>query len=323
MRTLFIAGASVCAVLAGSFCAQAAPMANQLVPIAVYQGYASPFGLAYDPGNNVMWIKDTGGGPLRAITPFNAFTPAQIASFGPAGPNGVVVPFAASNTGLTTPNVFGQGAQALGFYNGQIVMHRGGGNPIGSFDPVTGGNVNGNLFSPMPAGTSFLDGLDVDAAGNFYFSPEPASTGGDSYRNSAIFLNNANAAQTDVSPPAPGVAMIVRWAGIEEITSLGLVFTVADTGGNSPFRTIATFDLLGNLIAVDPDGSPFASRLEDLAFDGRYLYGTDFATNQIFVFDIVGPGGLQPVPEPASMLAWGLLTGVGLAGYRLRRRKVA
>lgn len=28
-------------------------------------------------------------------------------------------------------------------------------------------------------------------------------------------------------------------------------------------------------------------------------------------------------PEPASLLAWGLLTGVGLVGYRLRRRKLA
>ena len=30
-----------------------------------------------------------------------------------------------------------------------------------------------------------------------------------------------------------------------------------------------------------------------------------------------------PVPEPASMLAWGLIAGVGAVGYRLRKRKVA
>jgi hypothetical protein len=32
---------------------------------------------------------------------------------------------------------------------------------------------------------------------------------------------------------------------------------------------------------------------------------------------------VQAVPEPASLLAWSLLTGVGLVGYRLRRRKLA
>jgi hypothetical protein len=28
-----------------------------------------------------------------------------------------------------------------------------------------------------------------------------------------------------------------------------------------------------------------------------------------------------PVPEPASMLAWGLIAGVGVVGYRLQNRK--
>jgi hypothetical protein len=58
-----------------------------------------------------------------------------------------------------------------------------------------------------------------------------------------------------------------------------------------------------------------------------------FATAGAAGFDILAVDGQgrpvivalqnQAVPEPASMLAWGLLTGVGLVGYRLRRRKLA
>ena len=82
--------------------------------------------------------------------------------------------------------------------------------------------------------------------------------------------------------------------------------------------------MAGNLIAVDPDGSPFAVRLEDLAFDGRYLYGSDFGTNRVFVFDIVGPGGLA-VPEPASLAVWSLLgvAGCGWAARRWRKKAAA
>ena len=40
-------------------------------------------------------------------------------------------------------------------------------------------------------------------------------------------------------------------------------------------------------------------------------------------FDTAFQAVLVPSPEPASLLAWGLLTGIGLVGYRLRRRRAA
>jgi len=313
LRTLFAA----CTLYSCVSVASAAPVVNQIVPVAVYQNQPGAFGLAYDSVNNVVWVSSINGGSRYSVNPFNSFTAALIASF-PVGANGSIVSAAAYTTGLTTPNVFGQGAQALGFFGGQIVEHRGGALPIGSYDPITGANVNGNFFSPLPPGTSFLDGLDVDAAGNVFYSPEPAATGGDAYLNAAIFLNNSNAAQTQ-----DGAALnIVRWSGIE--LAAGSLFAVADSIGTSG-RTIARYDpVTGALLGYDPDGSPFAIRLEDLAFDGRYLYGSDFGTNQIFVFDIIGPGGLAPVPEPASLALWSILglTG-GIGAWRRRKAKIA
>jgi hypothetical protein len=41
--------------------------------------------------------------------------------------------------------------------------------------------------------------------------------------------------------------------------------------------------------------------------------------NQYFVFQVTGVVN----PEPASLLAWGLIAGAGAVGYRLRKRKVA
>ena len=141
--------------------------------------------------------------------------------------------------------------------------------------------------------------------------------------NGVVFLDNTNPAQTDINPPSAGNT-ITRWSGIEAVTSLGFIYTVAevDLGAGPVGRTIATYDLAGNLFAVDPDGSPFATRLEDLAFDGRYLYSGSIGDARIFVFEIVGPGGTTPIPEPASCVVWGIIAGItGLVFVRRRRRR--
>ena len=116
---------------------------------------------------------------------------------------------------------------------------------------------------------------------------------------------------------------IVRWAGIEAVSSLGSIYTVAGTNAGTAPRTIATYDLAGNLVAVDPDGSPFAQRLEDMAYDGRYLYSGSLGDSRIFVFDIVGPGGTVPgvIPEPSTFALGGIaLVGLALVAWRRRRR---
>ena len=55
----------------------------------------------------------------------------------------------------------------------------------------------------MPAGTGFLDGLNIEVS-NVYTSSEPASTGGDSYKNGALFMDNTSAAQADISDVSAG-----------------------------------------------------------------------------------------------------------------------
>ena len=91
-----------------------------------------------------------------------------------------------------------------------------------------------------------------------------------------------------------------------------------DSGGSPVGRTIATYDLAGTFIAVDPDGSPFATRLEDLAYDRRYLYGVSIGDSRIFVFDIVGPG--STIPEPSTLVLF--LVGIlGVTGFRYFRKQ--
>lgn len=315
--------ALLCAALSALlfFCASftsAAPLSNQIVPIAQYIAAPGAFGLAYDNVNNRIWSSNVNGSTtLSGWIPYNSFTPAQIAGFPVVG--GIQqIPFATGTSGQTTTAPNG-GAQALGFFGGQLYMHTGG-NPgvIRSFDPITGANLANALVPTADALISFMDGLDVDAAGNIFYSPEPALSGRDSFMNLTKFLDNTSAGQTDINPPSL-FNFVTRWAGIEVVDELGRVYTVAELDGGSG-RSIATYDLLGNLIAIDPDGSPFAARLEDLAFDGRYLYGTDFANNTIFVFDVVGPGGLT-IPEPASMGVWAI-AGIagGIAAWRRRAR---
>jgi hypothetical protein len=53
-----------------------------------------------------------------------------------------------------------------------------------------------------------------------------------------------------------------------------------------------------------------------------FINGTAIGNTDNFVIPSIRVNAIDAVPEPASMLAWGLLSGVGLVGYRLRRRKV-
>lgn len=299
----------------------AAPLTNQFVPVGVINTAASvgtdAFGVAYDPVNDRIWHHD-GSGVLRAFTPFKNLNIGTLPIDGVTG-----LPSLNVSTGQMTPAP-GGGLQALGFNQatGQLVMHSVGIGPLQGFDPFTGANVS-PYATPIPAGTSFMDGLDIEGPGaDVYFSPELAITR-DSFKNGALFLDNTNPAQTDISAVSAGLAL-TRWAGIEAVTSLGTVYAVAevDFGGGPVARTIATYGLLGNFIAVDPDGSPFASRIEDLAYDGRYLYGASLEDQRIFVFDIVGPGGTlaEPVPEPASLCLLGMAV-AGAAGCACRRRR--
>ena len=296
----------------------AVPLVNDLVPVGVIDTLTAvgedAFGVAYDPVNDRIW-HNSGSGTAHAFMPFKNLTIGSLPIDGVTG-----LPVLTTSTGGTTAHGV-TGIQALGFNSatGDLVIHNGA-TPgvLLEFAPFTATPGTG-LGTTLPAGTLFLDGLDVEGS-DVYTSSEPASTSGDSYKNGALFLDNTSFAQTDISAVSAGTK-ITRWAGIEAVTSLGQVYAVAevDFGGGPIGRTIATYDLLGGFTAVDADGSPFAARLEDLAFDGRYLYGGSIGDHRIFVFDIVGPGGTVPMPEPETMAL--LLAGLAAAGLVRRRRR--
>jgi hypothetical protein len=261
----------------------AIPVANQLIPVGVINTAVAPnaqdaFGVAYDSANDVIWA--TSGGVIEAFTPFNNLNIGALPIDGVTG-----LPVLTANVG-TTPNP-GSGIEALGYNaaTGQLLMHVG--TNILAFDPFTG--LNSNVFFPAVGG-SFFDGLDKDGA-DVYWSPEDGSR--DSIKNGAIFLDNTVVAQTDMTGVwvGPGFPTITRWAGVEKANNFIYTVGEVDFGGGGK-RTIGTYDLAGNFFAVDPDGSPFAVRLEDMAFDGRYLYSGSIGDSRVFVFDIVGPGGL-------------------------------
>jgi hypothetical protein len=322
------------AVLVCAGTASAVPLANQFVPVGVIDTSLAvgedAFGVSYDPVNDLIW-HNVGSGTAHAFTPFKNLVIGSLPIDGFTG-----LPALTLSTGGTTPTGVG-GIQALGFDSntGDLVIHdpagAGGGGELKEFAPFTG-----TVGTPIPisAGIAgFIDGLDIEGTGpigagtDVYFSPEGGSGFLKSFKNGAIFLDDTSVAQTDISAVSVAADIgtsIVRWAGIEAVTALGTVYTVAATNGGTLSRTVATYDSAGTLLAVDPDGSPFATRLEDLAYDGRYLYGGSLGDSRIFVFDIVGPGGTV-IPEPSTLILF--LAGIfGVAGFgyvRKQRKTIA
>jgi len=280
--------------------ALAVPAANQLVPVAVINTAASAsvdaFGVTYDPVNDLIWANPSGGGLIHQYTPLKNLVIGALPIDGVTG-----LPELAVTSGAPTPLApSGLGNfQAIGFdsVSGQIVLHQPSDDTMQGIDPFTGLNKT-PYSSPaidaaiLAAPTSFFDGFDIEGT-DAYWSPEPAVSR-DAFKNAAIFLDNTNPLQTDISAVwiGNGGPTITRWAGIEAANNFVYAVSEVSLGAD---RTVATYDLAGNFVAVDPDGSPFAQRLEDLAFDGRFLYGASLGDSRIFVFDIVGPGGLQPV----------------------------
>jgi len=276
------------------------PVANQIVPIAIINTAASAgvdaFGVTYDPVNDLIWVNSVAGTSLEQYTPLKNLNIAALPIDGGTG-----LPQLAVTSGAPTPLLGGlTSLEALGFdpISGQILIHQNGSpDTIEGIDPFTGAN-KATYSTPaidaalVAAGTGFVDGLDVNGA-DVYWSPEPGITK-DSFKNSALFLDNMNVLQTDISAVwvGNGAPIITRWAGIEVVNNFVYAVSEVDSGAD---RTIATYDLLGNFVAVDPDGDPIAQRFEDLAFDGVYLYGADAGGSRIFVFDVVGPGGLPQV----------------------------
>jgi hypothetical protein len=299
-------------------------LTNQIVPVAVIDtGKAigdDAFGVTYDPIHDLIWAH-------ASLPSAFAFTPLKNLVLGALPIDGFSglpsLTFAVGAVPLTDPaGAPIGGIQALGFDptlgpNGSIMVHDTFPNLLTTVDPVLGVNNGSLAIPPVPLATGWLDGLDVEGP-DIYFSPEGGVGFGKSFKNGAVFLDSTVFAQSDISSVSAGTS-ITRWAGIEAVTGLGHIYTAAevDGGGGPVGRTIATYDLAGNFVAVDPDGSPFASRIEDLAYDGRYLYGASLGDSRIFVFDLVGAGGTIPEPLTFVSLAGAVML---LSGRYTRRR---
>jgi hypothetical protein len=293
--------------------AEAAAVAGQVVPVAVYSNWQSAFGLAYDSKNDLMWYTqgDSGDGVVRSFTPYKNLVapPFEISqALGSEGAN-------------TTSPTGGSYFRSLAFDSatGQLVM-QGSGSNLQSFDPITANN-NNNDFRPGSANTSFSDGLDVDGT-NTWFSPDV----GPIYNNGSLVVNTGG-----VLPSWSGLgsATTFGYSGVEQVGTSLFAVAVQDGGDAGRTRTIVRFDLAGNLLGYDPDGDPVAARWEDLAYDGRYLYAADLRGDHnedgipgdVYVFDVTG--GLDPgparTPEPSAVLSLIALGGLGLVSLKRKQ----
>jgi len=337
MMTRLIRVAAVIALFGGLGAALPSPatavLVNQIDPVAVYHDTTGAFGMAHDSVRKLIWYTqgDAGDSLIHSLKPFNEFTPGELAGLPDIGGVKQISLVAGQHDVAGTTNPVASGGahfRSLAYDAAidQLVM-QGPAVNLHSFDPLTAGNLNAN-YRPGHATNSFSDGLDIEGNTTWY-SPDASNI----FKNGVLFASTANADQTLqvadglLVPPALGEQGL-GWSGTEEAAGrlwAVAVLTNADSGRS---RTIVAFDpATGELLSFDPDGDPVAARWEDLAFDGRFLYAADLRGNaddlgpvgDIYVFDIVGPGGLQVVePGSLALVGAGLL---GLGGVAWRRRR--
>lgn len=310
---------------------EAAPIETQITPVAVYHDAFRPFGMAYDPVNNVMWFTqgDTGDGLVHSARPFNSFSAAELAGVPLVGG---VYQFGTAAWEKDAAGAFATGTSAyfrsLAYDSsiGKLVM-QGNGFSLVSFDAGTGAN----LAAYGAASDGFSDGLDVDG-GTVWYSPDVQGI----QKNGVVLVDydwSGNPALGITLPSWTGLgsAQTLGFSGVEQVAGKLWAVAVQDFGDAGQTRTIVSFDpVTGELLTYDENGDPIAARWEDMAFDGRYLYAADLRGNadgdgivgDIYVFDIVGAGGseLAPIPEPGTFALAGLVLAAGLWRRRALRR---
>jgi hypothetical protein len=327
---LIVSATVFCSVLVSGSSAFALPVAGQISVVGVYNNTVSAFGIAYDSVNDVIHYTqgDAGDDFVHTVKAFKNYTALELAGFGSVTVDGDTFPSMTlvegqhDVAGITSPGGLGGSgvgahfsALAFNTATGQLVQTSNA--DVRAYDPFT---AAGQTTIPG-VGAGFADGLDLDGA-NRWFSPDV----GDIFNNSVLTFDNAVLAHTDLGVWAGlGGAVGFGWSGTEQVGDSLFAVAVQDFADSGRSRTIVRFDITtGQLVGYDPDGHLVASRWEDLAYDGRYLYAADLrgdldgngVQGDIYVFDV---GGGLNIPEPSSFLL--VATGViGLSLGKSRRR---
>lgn len=330
--TVAAAALSIFAISVASSPASAVPVAGEFTPVGIYLNTTHAFGLAYDSVNDIIHYSqgDSGDGLVHTVKAFKNYSAAEIAALPLIGgvPSLSLLASLHDVAGTTSPvgpGGSGGGAHfsALAFdaSTGKLVQTSGG--DVVTYAPFT---AAGETTIPG-VGSGFADGLDFDGS-NKWFSPDVGAI----FNNGVLFISNFDDTKT-LLPVWTGLgdADGDGWSGVEQVGDSLFAVAVQSGADSGRSRTIVRFDAItGELLGFDSDGDPTASRWEDLAFDGTFLYAADLRGNadgtgtvgDIYVFAV--SGGLAPppppgtgVPEPATL---GFL-GLGFAGMALYRRR--
>jgi len=291
---------------------------GQAVVVGVYTDIPRPMGLAYDSANDLIWYTTQADCLVHSLVPFKNFSPSQIGSFPTL--NGVPqVPAAlAQDSVFVTDPVANGGRCAAGTalaYDkvvGQLVSRTNVAGVLQSYAPITAAGLNPNYRPGSDPMGNPVDGLDVDG-GNVWLSNDVNNT----YKNGALFSNRLNPAHTTLpSWSGSGGAVAVGWSGVEQVCGSLFAVAVQTLNDSLTSRTLVRFDAnTGVLVGFDPDGFGVGQHLEDLAFDGQFLYVADVfgdangsgAVGDIYVFKVTGgleDPGCTCVSPPSGMVAW-------------------
>jgi hypothetical protein len=306
--------------------ATAVPISSQFEAIAIYTDLKGAFGLAYDSNRDLMWTSETtpngGDGQIHPFKPYKNFTDAERAGFfDPTLGIQIITPTEAEED---DPDITPSGASALGYDSALdlLVTHDQDNSRLVAGTPITLATTVLDYRSGSGDSDRLVDGLDIDGS-NTWFSPDIDNI----YLNGNLFADKSNPLQ-GLLPTWNGLgsADTIGWSGVEQVGSSVFAVAVQAFGNVGLTRTLVEFDLSGNLVAYDPDGDARASRWEDLACDGSFLYATDTVgdidgngiNGDVYVLRGTPCSPLAAAPEPSSLL---LLMPCTLAIAAIRRRK--
>ncbi|MCA9266317.1 MAG: hypothetical protein KDA60_20795 [Planctomycetales bacterium] len=256
---------------------------------------ASPFGLAYDSSSgNLFW--QSSSSTIHQMTT-----------------SGVDL-----GAAFDTTNPIGWSALGFNDATGQLVSATN--QTIYFFDPITGANQTTLTVADNMVGfVGLQDGLDFDH-NEVWVSPDV----GNVYRFDASGQSVAGDNGSGTANPVLGGGG--GYSGVERVDIGATSYLIVVNDATNP-RRLDVRELDGTLI----DSFQFANaRYEDLAFDGRYLWAADYFGNKIDKYDILSDGGsifVPPgggngaVPEPASVMIWGAIGLVGMAGPLFSKKR--